>query len=63
MNKKIAVKMAAVFFLLSVAMAGCGNKEEVKDEDYTLKIGYGTVLCQAPLQIAIEKGLFEDSVK
>ena len=60
MNKKIAVKMAAVFFLLSVAMAGCGNKEEVKDEDYTLKIGYGTVLCQAPLQIAIEKGLFEE---
>ena len=60
MNKKIAVKMAAVFFLLSVAMAGCGNKEEVKDEDYALKIGYGTVLCQAPLQIAIEKGFFEE---
>ena len=60
MKKKWTVKMATVFLLLSVVIAGCGDKEEVKEEDYALKIGYGTVLCQAPLQIAIEKGYFED---
>ena len=60
MKKKWTVKMATLFLLLSAVIAGCGDKEEVKEEDYALKIGYGTVLCQAPLQIAIEKGYFED---
>lgn len=60
MKKKLVAKMAAAFLMLTVALAGCGSKEEVKEEDFVLKIGYGTVLCQTPLQIAIEKGYFEE---
>lgn len=56
MKKKILIVTAA-FILLSLIFAGCGKKEE---GEYTLKIGYGTVLCQAPLQIAIEKGYFDE---
>lgn len=56
MKKKI-LSVAAMFILLSLTFAGCGKKEE---GEYILKIGYGTVLCQAPLQIAIEKGYFDE---
>ncbi len=59
MKKKFAKKLVAALMLTTLLLTGCGSAEE-KTEDYTLKIGYGTVLCQAPLQIAIEKGYFDE---
>lgn len=45
--------------------SNAGNSANVsadaqKDDDYVVKIGYGTVLCMAPLQIAVEKGYFDE---
>lgn len=56
--KKKFLTVTAMFVLVSLLLAGCGKKKE--EGEYTLKIGYGTVLCQAPLQIAIEKGYFDE---
>ncbi len=57
--KKKSAWLLALLMLLSLAFAGC-SKGDDKGDDYKLKIGYGTVLCQAPLQIAIEKGYFDE---
>lgn len=65
MKKKLYKNIAAVLALMLVFLAGCGStgKEtnvKANGEEYTLKIGYGTVLCMAPLHIAIEKGYFDE---
>lgn len=52
--KTVAGSIIAAVLLLT----GCGNGSG--EDDYVIKIGYGTVLCQAPLQIAIEKGFFDE---
>ena len=55
--KKGAILLTAAALLLT----GCGSKGADGDaKGTTMKIGYGTVLCQAPLQIAIEKGYFDE---
>ena len=55
--KKGAILLTAAALLLT----GCGSKGADGDaKGATMKIGYGTVLCQAPLQIAIEKGYFDE---
>ncbi|MBO5292864.1 MAG: ABC transporter substrate-binding protein [Lachnospiraceae bacterium] len=60
MKNKFMTKMAAAALLLLGVLTGCGSAQAKKGDDYVLKVGYGTVLCQAPLQIAIEKGYFEE---
>jgi len=58
MKKKSLVLFLVAVLASTLFLAGCGKKE-VSDDDFVLKVGYGTVLCQAPLQIAIENGYFE----
>jgi NitT/TauT family transport system substrate-binding protein len=60
MKKKIAIILVAVLSIV-LTLAGCGEKPAAvkNDNDYVLKIGYSGSLCEAPLQMAIEKGFFE----
>lgn len=58
MKKKFATIITPAVLLLSL-LSGCGNSEQVSDEDYVVKIGYSTGLCHAPIHIAIENGYFE----
>ena len=60
MKRNVIRSLSILLVLMFVLLTGCGSKAETKKEDYVLKIGYGTVLCQTPLQIAIEKGYFEE---
>lgn len=68
-TKKKPALFLALLALLSFAFAGCGSSagagshssaDADVEDDYVVKIGYGTVLCQSPLQIAIEKGYFDE---
>lgn len=63
-TSRIAWILAAVI-ALGACLTGCGKdgketKSSKAEDDYELKVGYGTVLCQAPIQIAIEKGYLDD---
>lgn len=51
--------LLAITLLCSLLLAGCGGSAN-DGEAPVLKIGYGTVLCQVPLQIAIENGYFDE---
>lgn len=54
--------------LLTGVLSGCAEEKKetiaAKDEDYVMQISYGTGLCAAPLQMAVEKGyLAEEGIK
>ncbi|MDR1625276.1 MAG: ABC transporter substrate-binding protein [Spirochaetia bacterium] len=58
-------KTLCVVLLALVALAGVmatGTREEAKDDDYVVNIGYGVTggLCAAPFYIAAEKGYYEE---
>lgn len=60
MKKGVFKKGAALLLTAAFLLTGCGNKEEAGGgTEPVMKIGYGTVLCQAPLQIAIENGYLD----
>jgi len=37
-----------------------GNNTSTAESGYVLKVGYGGILCEAPLHIAVEQGFFEE---
>ena len=62
-KKLISILVAAMTMSLLV---GCGATEQGNEsatgsgEDYVVKIGYSTVLCHAPIHVAIANGYFEE---
>lgn len=60
--KKAAALLLAALLLATLLLTGCGDNgaAEGEKEEPVMKIGYGTVLCQAPLQVAIENGYFDE---
>ncbi|MCM1112948.1 MAG: ABC transporter substrate-binding protein [Muribaculum sp.] len=59
---KLLKKGAALFVAAALLLSGCGDSGQSgnKTDGAVIKIGYGTVLCQAPLQLAIENGYFDE---
>lgn len=59
--KKIKKSLAMIGMFTILMIQGCGKGEDTAQgaEEYVLKIGYGTISCMAPLQIAIENGYFD----
>ncbi|MGN1318360.1 MAG: ABC transporter substrate-binding protein [Lachnospirales bacterium] len=56
--KKILCVLSAL--ILSLSAVGCQKNESVvNDDDYVLKISYNNSLCEAPIQMAVEKGFFD----
>lgn len=67
MKKLVLKKGVLLLAAATLLLTGCGgskgtsgNGTDANAEPPVVKIGYGTVLCQAPLQIAIENGYFEE---
>lgn len=63
MLKNLFKKSACIVTVLSF-LVGCSNAEKTTaennaDTDYVLKIGYNNSLCEAPIQMGVEKGFFE----
>lgn len=63
MLKNLFKKSACIVTVLSL-LVGCSNAEKTTaennaDTDYVLKIGYNNSLCEAPIQMGVEKGFFE----
>lgn len=63
MKKFIGVLLTSATIM--AAIVGCGgaqqaNSSDVSDGEYTVKIGYSTGLCHAPIHIAVENGYFEE---
>lgn len=62
-SKNIHKLIATV--LCAALLAGCGAadtenaSEAVGTEDYVLKIAYNNSLCEAPIQMGVEKGFFD----
>lgn len=53
-------RVAALILMMTLVLGGCKAAPNQAQNDAVIKIGYGTVLCQAPLQIAIENGYFDE---
>lgn len=59
------MKKSFLFTILLSALlfTGCGGTESSvansKDDDFVLKIAYNNSLCEAPIQMGVEKGFFE----
>ena len=59
------MKKSILFTILLSALlfTGCGGTESSvansKDDDFVLKIAYNNSLCEAPIQMGVEKGFFE----
>ena len=55
LKKLLCIGMAVIS---SVCLfAGCG---EDNTDEFVLKIGYNNSLCEAPLQMGVEKGFFAE---
>ncbi|GMO25318.1 MAG: ABC transporter substrate-binding protein [Termitinemataceae bacterium] len=64
-KSKITCNMRVLVLLVCVSLIGmqsCSKKEKIADDDYIVKIGYGSSasLCTAPLFIAAEKGFYTE---
>lgn len=46
--------------ILTTSFIGCGNSKSKSDEDYVLKLAVAGSLCEAPIQMAVENGYFEE---
>lgn len=67
MKKKTIVSLLVLSMLLSLAAAGCGQKEEAAgtgspagDKAKPVILGHVAAVCEAPLFIAYEKGFFKE---
>lgn len=58
--KKTITALTALLLAACLSLAGCGSAGKGEEEAPAIKIGYGTALCASPLQIAIEKGYFDE---
>lgn len=62
---KIGIVSCLILALFSVVLVGCSKSEETskesvnKNDDYVIQIPYSSGLCNAPLHMAVEKGLFD----
>lgn len=64
MKIKKALNTITSAFLAAALLAGCGGSTEAQtqegaEDDYVLKIAYNNSLCEAPIQMGVEKGFFE----
>lgn len=46
--------------VLTTSFIGCGNSKAESDENYVLRLAVAGSLCEAPIQMAIENGYFEE---
>lgn len=58
MNLKKCIKSMAILSCLSL-LSACSSETTSKNEDYVLKIAYNNSLCEAPIQMGVEKEFFE----
>lgn len=61
--KKTVTKLSALLLSALLLLTGCGENTksavEKNDDDFVLKIAYNNSLCEAPIQMGVEKGFFE----
>lgn len=61
--KKTVTKLSALLMSALLLLTGCveNTKSAVgeNDDDFVLKIAYNNSLCEAPIQMGVEKGFFE----
>jgi NitT/TauT family transport system substrate-binding protein len=60
MSLKKKLSAIAVALIATLLLTSCGQKQEVKADDYVVKIGYSGSLCEAPVHMAVEKGFFAE---
>lgn len=64
--KRHILSVTVAILSIGILLSGCVNKSGDNSsiienkEEYTVKIGYGTGLCHAPIHIAIENGYFAE---
>lgn len=61
--KKTVTKLSALLMSALLLLTGCGENTKSavgeNDDDFVLKIAYNNSLCEAPIQMGVEKGFFE----
>lgn len=61
--KKTVTKLSALLMSALLLFTGCGENTKSavgeNDDDFVLKIAYNNSLCEAPIQMGVEKGFFE----
>lgn len=61
--KKTVTKLSALLLSALLLLTGCGENTKSavgkNDDDFVLKIAYNNSLCEAPIQMGVEKGFFE----
>lgn len=61
--KKTVTKLSALLMSALLLLTGCGENTKSavgeNDDNFVLKIAYNNSLCEAPIQMGVEKGFFE----